>query len=186
MHDDLEMLSPDHATVLLAEVGRLRSDTRADLQSGMWRWFLLWGLLAAGAALSTLSPWVARWYWLPAVTLGLVGTAYLDVRFCDETGVRRHDWPYFAVGGAIAVLSFAGTAVLPSDVAVVWFWVVFGAGFTAFSLLERNRPAARLLAGMAGLSVVAGVVVDDAMLVYTSLACSFSVALVGIAWQSRR
>lgn len=185
MSPDSTSLSPLDAQALLSEVSDLRRDTRADLQSCTWMWFLLWSAIAGGAAASVLWEEVAGWYWLGAVPIGLIGTALIDLRWTREAGVRRHDWPYWAIGGAITVLNTVASGFLSPEVVVVWVWVVLGLGFAGFCLLERAPEAAGVLLGYAIVAVAAGVVVSDTFALYPLLALAFALTLAGIAWRLR-
>ncbi|HSM43515.1 MAG TPA: hypothetical protein VK969_00715, partial [Acidimicrobiia bacterium] len=84
------------------------------------------------------------------------------------------------VGLAIMIASFAAGALFPDEAMVIAVWVIVGFGFAAFAWLERISPAAWLLAAMAVLSGILGLVVEDTFTLYPALALSFSAALAGI------
>ena len=184
----LPPVSTAEARKLLDEVGRIQSGTRARLRNECWRWMLVWAALSFGAAVSGLRPFttVAGWYWTAAVPLGLAATVVLDVRSFRTAGVRRRDWPYWVVGGAIGLLSFGGSMVLPAEAMTVWVWIVFGSGFIAFMALEREQWAVRLLAWVVGATAAAGVMVTDRFGLYPLLGMVHGTALTVIALRIRQ
>ncbi len=176
------MRSADIAEVrsLLAEVGDLKKGTRAVLQSDGWQWLLVWGAVCLGAALSYSTP-IAPWYWVGAVPVALVVTWVLQERLEDRAPVRVKAWPYWAVGGAMTVAGFGSSFVLSTEVNVVVVWVVFGLGFTGFSLLDRRRAAAGVFLGLSVTATFLGIVTDDRMTLYPMLGFMFAIAMAGVS-----
>lgn len=169
---------------LLEEVAGIKAGTRADLRAQGWQWLLVWSGLFFGAGLTALVPgWdeIADRYWFVGVPLGLVLTFLVSWRVERNSPVRRKAWPYWTIGGAITVAGFVVGAYLPDSVIVVLLWVILGFGFAGFLLLERLFAGAWLLAGMAVLSGILGLVVEDTFALYPLLAMSFSAAVAGIA-----
>lgn len=169
---------------LLEELTGIKAVTRADLQSQGWQWLLVWSGLFFGAALTGLVPgWdeIAGNYWLFAVPVGLVLTFLINWRVERNAPVRRKAWPYWTVGGVITVAGFAVSAYVDDSTSVILLWVILGFGFAGFLLLERMVAAAWLLAGMAVISGLLGLVVEDTFTLYTMLALAFSAAVAGIA-----
>lgn len=169
---------------LLDEVAGIKAGTRADLRSQGWQWLLVWSLLFLGAALTGLVPgWdeFAGRYWMIGVPVGLVLTFLITWRVERNSPVRRKAWPYWTIGAALTVAGFVTGAYLPDSTNVVLLWVILGFGFAGFLLLERLYAGAWLLAGMAVISGILGLVVDDTYALYPVLALGFSAAVAGIA-----
>jgi hypothetical protein len=179
----MSSIDRDEAKGLLDEVATIQSATRARLHANGWQWLVVWCVTFFGAALTGLVPgWqeFADVYWAFATPIALVLTAFISWKVEAGSPVRQRSWPYWAIGLALTVSMTAVGILLPESVIVVLVWVVLGLGFAGFAWLEKVTPAAWLLAGMAVLSGVLGLVVDDTFELYPALGLAFSGALAGI------
>lgn len=178
-----DSISETEARDLLDEVSEIKSATRAQLSAYGWQWLVVWSVVFLGAALTGLVPAWERFagnYWLFAVPVALVLTGWISWRFESRSPVRRRDLPYWLVGLGMTVAGFGASLFLPEQALVVLIWVILGSGFAAFCWMEKITPAAWLLVGMALLSAVLGLVVDDTFELYPALGLAFSAALAGI------
>jgi hypothetical protein len=168
---------------LLDEVAQITLATRARLYASGWQWLVVWSLAFLGAALTRLVPsWapVADVYWLFAAPAALLLTALVSWRFETHSPVRRRDLPYWIIGIVMTVSGFLIGPILPPRANVVLVLVILGLGFAAFCWLERVIPAAWLMAGLALLSGVLGIVVQDILELYTAVNFAYSASLGGI------
>ncbi|CAN5813261.1 hypothetical protein BH23ACT5_BH23ACT5_05690 [soil metagenome] len=182
---DLATVSPDHASEMISVVDRLQEDTRQRLRGDGWQWLLVWAVIFGGASLVSINVGEILWYWAIALPIGMLLTALVDHRVRARAGVRPRDWPYWVTGLGISFLNFTGGAVLPPMAAVVWCWVMVGLGFACFAHLERLPQGAVLLLGMSGLSIVAGIAIDDPRTLHEILGAAFAVVVTVIALSAR-
>jgi hypothetical protein len=179
------MESPNReAQSLIDEVEGIKAHTRGELRSTGWQWLTVWSVAFFGAALTALVPaWesIAGFYWVLAVPVALVVTAVISWKVELPAPVRRRQGPYWAVGAGITIAATAASLLLPESAIVVVIWVIMGLGFAGFAWLERIVPAAWLLAAMAVISGMLGMIVADPFALYPVLALAFSFALAGIA-----
>lgn len=176
-------MSREEARGLLEELSEIQSTTRARLYAHGWQWMVVWALTFVGAALTAMIPaWqdFAGVYWLYAVPVALALTAWISWRAEARSPVRQREWPYWTVGLGITVGCFGASAWLPESAVVVVVWVILGLGFAAFAWLERVIPAAWVLASMAVVSGVLGIVVENTYQLYPALGLAFGAALAGI------
>jgi hypothetical protein len=178
---------------LLEEVTQIKLATRARLYASGWQWLVVWSLAFLGAALTRLVPsWapVADVYWIYAAPAALLLTALVSWRFETHSPVRRRDLPYWIIGVVMTVAGFLVGPLLPPRANVVLVLVILGLGFAAFCWLERVIPAAWLMAGLALLSGLLGIVVKDFLELYTAVNLAYSAALggttAGMLVQARR
>lgn len=179
----MNTLDHQEARGLLEEVNQIKSTTRARLHATGWQWLIVWAITFSGAALTGMVPaWMpyAELYWKLATPIAIVVTAIVSIKVDSRSPLRVRSWPYWAVGLAITVATFAASSVLSDEAVIVAVWVLLGLGFAAFSWLERLAPAAWLLAGMSVVAAVLGFVVEDTFQLYPALALAFSAALAGI------
>jgi len=179
----MSTLDRPEARDILEELTDIKSTTRARLHASSWQWLVVWCLVFLGSGLTAMVPaWmpIADVYWMFSTPIALVLTVVISSKLEARSPVRQRPLPYWLVGLAIMVSSFAAGALLPDEAMVVAVWAIVGLGFGAFAWLERIAPAAWLLAAMAVLSVVLGLVVEDTFQLYPALALSFSAALAGI------
>lgn len=179
----MSTMSQQEARGILEEVSQIQSATRARLYAHGWQWMVVWALTFFGAALTGIIPaWqdFAGVYWLYAVPVALGLTAWISWREESRSPVRQRELPYWIIGLGITVGCFGASALLPESAVVVVIWVILGLGFAAFAWLERVIPAARMLAAMAVLSGVLGMVVEDTFQLYPALGFAFGAALAGI------
>jgi hypothetical protein len=193
MEQSPQPISEVEAQDLLSEITQIKTTTRARLYAYGWQWLAVWSLAFLGAALTRLVPsWetVAVVYWLYAAPAALVLTALISWRFETRSPVRRRDLPYWLIGLVIMVAGFVVGPLLPPRANVVLVLVVLGLGFAGFCWLEKVTPAAWLLAGLALLSGILGIVVEDISELYTSVNLAYSAALggtiAGMMVQTRR
>jgi len=193
--DGTAMSTMDHqeARGLLDELTAIQSTTRARLHASGWQWLVIWAAAFFGAAITAMVPaWrpVSDVYWMFATPIGLLLTVMVSYRLDARSPVRQRALGYWITAAGITISSLAASALLPDEAVVIVVWVILGFGFAAFAWLERVEPAAWLLAAMAILSGVLGLVVEDTFQLYPALALSFSAALAGIITgmkiQSRR
>jgi hypothetical protein len=183
-----ETMDVDDAQSLLAEVGRLKEQTRVELQTDGWQWLLVWGMVCLGAALSASTPF-APWYWVAAVPVALFVTWRLQAHLNGRAPVRRKEWPYWAIGAAMTVVLFGSSFVVPGEIMVVLVWVVFGLGFGGLASLDRQWLQAVLFGSLALGSLVAGIVVEDRFPLYALLGFLYAagmLATAGALWATRR
>lgn len=176
-------LSSGEARGLLDELTDIQTTTRARLHASGWQWLVIWAVAFFGAALTGFVPALTDYadvYWLVATPSSIVLTILVSVRVDARSPVRQRSLPYWLVGAAITVASFGMSAFLPDEAIVVAIWVVFGFGFAGFAWLERVTPAVWLLSGMAIISGVLGLLVDDTFALYPALALAFAAALAGV------
>jgi len=166
------LLRPEDARLLLAEIERARRATRYRIGEYSWISFAVWAGVFGGAAI--VGPRTV-WYWVAAVPVALVSTAIVDKRLSGLRTARRADWRYWAVGGAIAVASFGGGWFLPIPFLAGWTWFVLGMGFAGFAWLDHHRRAALVLWALACLALLALGLDADPELVYRGLAAVFAV-----------
>jgi len=161
---------------MLAEVGRVRRQTRRTLAEGSWRYLLVWSVVFFGSWVSSFFS-LGSYYWIIGVPLGYLGmwSIYRD----QEPVAWNRDAPYWLTGLAIAVVNVAAGLMLPNDVVVVVVWVVLGTGFGVLSCLDRQPGAAGLFFGLAAASGILGLVVDDRFGLYRTLALVFTSATAG-------
>lgn len=168
---------------LLRELSEIQSTTRGRLYACSWQWMVIWSVAFLGAALTGVVPAWQRFagaYWLGALPVSLVLTAVVSSRFESRSPVRRRATPYWIMGLGITLGNTAVSLLLPEPAIVVAIWVILGFGFAAFSWLDRVKPASWLLASMAVVSGLLGLVVEDTFQLYPALAFAFSAALAGI------
>jgi hypothetical protein len=170
---DHEVSSPDE---ILAEVGRVRRQTRRTLAEGSWRYLLVWSVVFLGSWVSSFFP-LASFYWIVGVPLGYLGM-WLIFRGQEPVAWNK-DAPYWLTGLAIGVLNTVAGFTLPDEAVVVVVWVVLGAGFGVLSWLDRQPGAAGLFFGLAVASGVLGIVVEDRFALYSALALAFTLATAG-------
>lgn len=189
----MSTLDRPEARGILEELTEIKSATRARLHASSWQWLVVWCLAFLGSGLTAVVPaWmpIADVYWMYSTPIALVLTVVISSKLEARSPVRQRPLPYWLVGLAIMIASFAAGALLPDEAMVVAVWVIVGFGFAAFAWLERISPAAWLLALMAVLSGILGLLVEDTFHLYPALAFSFSAALAGIITgmriQSRR
>jgi hypothetical protein len=178
-----QSMSDVEAKQLLTEVAEIKTTTRARLYASGWQWLVVWSLAFLGAAVTRLVPaWstVADVYWLYAAPVALLLTALVSWRFGARSPVRKRDLPYWIIGLAMTATGFLVGPLLPPRANVVLVLVVLGLGFAAFCWLERVTPAAWLLAALALLSGVLGIVVEDILELYTAVNFAYSAALGGV------
>jgi hypothetical protein len=180
MENEIRSADIDEVRSLLAEVGDLKRGTRAVLQRDGWQWLLVWGAVCLGAALSAYTP-LAPWYWIVVVPVALVATWIVQERTEGRAPVRVKAWPYWTIGGAITVAAFGASFAFATEVTVVVVWVVFGLGFMGFSLLERQRAAAGVFLGLAGIATFLGVVTEDRLGLYPVLGFMFAITMAGVS-----
>jgi hypothetical protein len=180
MDKDMRSADIDEVKSLLAEVGELKQGTRAVLQRDGWQWLLVWGSVCLGAALSAYTP-LAPWYWVGAVPVAMAVTWILEKRLEGRAPVRVKSWPYWTIGGAITAAAFGASFAFDTEVTVVVVWVVFGLGFMGFSLLERQRAAAGVFLGLAGITTFLGVVTEDRLGLYPVLGFMFAITMAGVS-----
>lgn len=171
------------AQELLEQVAQIQSTTRARLHAVGWQWLVIWSVAFLGAAVTALVPAlqpIAGVYWVFATPISLLLTIVVSARAEARSPVRQRALPYWLVGLGIAVSSVVANVALSDAALVVVIWVILGFGFAAFAWLERVEPAAWLLASMATLAGVLGLVVEDTFSLYPVLAMSFSAALAGV------
>lgn len=179
----MSTLDHQEARGLLAEVNEIKSATRAELHASGWQWLVIWALAFFGAALTAMVPawqWLSEYYWMFATPISLVATVVVSMRIEARAPLRQRPLPYWLVGLGIGAGTFGASLVLPDAAVVVVVWVVIGIGFAAFAWLERVEPATWLLATMAVISGILGLVVEDTFALYPALALAFSAALAGI------
>jgi hypothetical protein len=179
----MSTMDRQEARGLLEELTEIKTTTRARLHSIGWQWLTIWSIAFLGAGVVALVPALTQYsdiYWMFATPISLVLTAVVSVRVEAGSPVRQRSLPYWLVGAVIAVGTFGVSIILPDSAIVVVVWVILGFGFAAFAWLERVIPAVWLLAGMAVLAAVLGLVVEDTFALYPVLAISFSAALAGI------
>lgn len=169
------MQTDDNFPSLLKELNSLSVNTRRILREDGWQWLLIWAAVCAGAGISELIG--VEWYWLIALPVALVLTAVVTMRIDSRKPVRRKAWPYWIIGVGITTANVLGGLTMSPETLSFAGWVVFGAGFTGFALLERQHWAAGLLASLSMLSLVLGVVSEDATVLYPYLAFLFAVGL---------
>lgn len=179
------MSTLDHhqARGLLDEVSEIKSATRAELHASGWQWLVIWALAFFGAALTAMVPawqWLSEIYWMFATPISLVATVVVSMRVEARSPLRQKAWPYWLVGFGILAGTFGASLLLPDAAVVVVVWVIVGLGFAAFAWLERVEPAMWLLASMAVISGILGLVVEDTFALYPTLALAFSAALAGL------
>jgi MFS family permease len=168
---------------LLDEVTQIKTATRARLHASGWQWLVVWSLAFLGAALTGLVPgWIpySDVYWIYAVPVAVLLTVWVSWHFESRSPVRQRGLPYWLIGLGMTLSSFGLGLFLPDQAIVVVIWVIFGLGFAGFCWLERVTPAAWLMVGLAILSAVLGVVVEDTFELYPVLALAFSAALAGV------
>lgn len=170
-----ETTSPDDA---LAEVVRVRRQTRMTLAEGAWRYLAVWAVVFLGSFVSAFFP-IAGWYWLIGVPAGYVGM-WLMFRNL-QPGVERSQTPYWITGIAIGVANTLASLLFDDEVVVVVVWVVLGLGFGFLAWFDRQPAAAGLFGALAAISAISGVVVDDRFALYAVLALVFTVATGGVA-----
>lgn len=174
----------DHSQ-LLNEVASIRRKAQDDLSGDAWRWLSVWAVLSFGFVVTLAIPWLhaaSKWYWAAGVPLGLAGTALAE-RF-DATidrRVRRREWPYWAAGAGITVLSSAGSFLLPGAWTLVWLWIVLSAGFGVLLRLDGEQRLAQGLWLLAAAFALLAPVATDAVTTSIIFGSVFVVALVGTA-----
>jgi hypothetical protein len=178
--DEIRSADIEEVTSLLAEVGDLKKETRADLQSDGWQWLLVWGAVCLGAALSAYTP-LAPWYWMVVVPVALVVTWIVQKRIESRAPVRVKAWPYWTIGAAITVSAFGASFAFETEVTVVVVWVVLGLGFMAFSVLERQTSAAGIFLGLSVITTFLGVMTDDRLGLYPLLGFMYAISMAGVA-----
>jgi len=179
----MSTMDRQEARGLLEELTEIKSTTRARLHSIGWQWLTIWSVAFLGAGIVALVPDLTQYsdvYWMFSTPISLVLTFWVSARLDSRSPVRQRAMPYWLIGGAITVATFAASSFLPDSADVVVVWVILGFGFAAFAWLERVIPAVWLLSGMAILSAGLGLVVDDTFALYPVLALSFSAALAGV------
>jgi len=169
------MQTDDNFPALLEELNSLSANTRRILREDGWQWLLIWAAVCAGAGISELIG--VGWYWLFALPVALVLTAVVTMRIDSKKPVRRKAWPYWLIGGGITTANVLGSLTMSPETLSFAGWVVFGVGFTGFALLERQPWVAGLLATLSMLSLVLGLVSEDATILYPYLAFLFAVGL---------
>lgn len=186
-------LSHQEAKGLLDEINGIQSTTRATRYAYSWQWQVVWSLTFLGAGVVVLVPaWqdIADLYWIWALPLALLATIVVSVKIESRSPVRQRSLPYLLVGAAITASTTTVSFLLPVEAVAVVSWVILGFGFAALAWLERVFSATWLLAGMAVIAALLGLVVEDTIALYPVLALSFSAALAGIVAgmriQSRR
>ncbi|HDH02960.1 MAG TPA: hypothetical protein ENH15_01785 [Actinobacteria bacterium] len=140
----------------------------------------MWAIVCGGASLSAFTH-VFAWYWLIAAPLGIVATIVVCAREDQRTGVQRDPRPYWWVGGAITVINFASSALLPGRTVVVVIWVVFGFGFVAFAWLDHQPTIAALFAALAIAIGLSGPIVPDTLTLYVVAGLVYAATMVGVA-----
>jgi hypothetical protein len=178
-----QSMSDVQAKQLLTEVAEIKTTTRARLYASGWQWLVVWSLAFIGAAVTRLVPaWsaVAEVYWLYAAPMALLLTALVSWRFGTRSPVRKRDLPYWIIGLAMTAAGFIVGPMLPPRANIVLVLVVLGLGFATFCWLERVTPAAWLLAALALLSGLLGIVVDDIFELYTAVNFAYGAALGGV------
>lgn len=168
------------AESLLAEVGELTRGVRADLQADGWQWLLVWAAVCFGAWVS-LQTSFAPWYWLAAVPLAIIATAVVQIRLEGRAPVRRKQWPYWLIGALMTAAGFGVSFVAEPEVSVLVVWVVFGVGFTGFSVLERQRISATLFALLTVLAVGLALTTTDPFATYGLMARVFGFSMAAVA-----
>jgi hypothetical protein len=170
------------ASGLIQELTEIQSVTRATLHASGWQWMVIWAVAFFGAAVTSLVPaWqpLSEVYWVFATPIALLLTIVVSTRIDARAPVRQRSLPYWIVGLGITGANIGASALLPDAAVVVVVWVIIGLGFAGFALLERVEPAAVLLGGMAVVSGILGLVVENTFDLYPVLALSFSAALAG-------
>lgn len=176
-------MSEVEARDLLDELREIKTTTRARLHASGWQWLVVWSLTFLGAALTGFVPaWerFAEVYWMYAVPVAVLLTVWVSWRVESRSPVRQRGLPYWMIGLGMTVAGFGVSQFLPAETIVVVIWVILGLGFAGFCWLEKVTPAAWLLAGMALMAGILGVVVEDTFELYSALALSFSTALAGV------
>lgn len=179
----MNTMTREEARGLLEELSAIQSTTRARLFARGWQWMVVWAFTFFGAALTAIVPaWqgFSGIYWAYAVPVALGLTLWLSWRAESRSPVRQRDWPYWLIGLGITAGCFGASAWLPESAMVVVVWVILGFGFAAFAWLERAFPAAWVLASMAVVSGVLGLVVEDTYELYPALGLAFGAALVAV------
>jgi hypothetical protein len=179
----MSTMDQHEAQGLLEELTEIKSTTRARLHAIGWQWMSIWSVAFLGAGVVALIPALTEYsdnYWIFATPVSLALTFLVSSRLDSRSPVRQRATPYWLIGLAITVATFASSSFLPDSAIVVVVWVILGFGFAAFAWLERVIPAVWLLSGMAVLSACLGLVVDDTFALYPVLALSFSAALAGV------
>lgn len=179
----MSTMDQQEARGLLEELIEIKSTTRARLHSTGWPWLSIWSVAFLGAGLVALVPAITEYsdiYWMFATPISLALTFWVSSRLDSRSPVRQRATPYWLIGLAITVATFAASSLLPDSAIVVVVWVILGFGFAAFAWLERVIPAVWLLSAMAVFSAGLGLVVDDTFALYPVLALSFSAALAGV------
>ncbi len=169
------MTDPDD---VVAEVGRVRRQTRMSLAEGAWRYLAVWAVVFLGSFVSAFFP-IAGWYWVIGVPAGYFGM-WLMLRDL-QPGVERRQTPYWITGIAIGVANTLASLLFEDEVVVVVVWVVLGLGFGFLAWFDRQPAAAGLFGALAAISAVSGVVVSDRFALYAVLALVFTVATGGVA-----
>ncbi|HEU4895815.1 MAG TPA: hypothetical protein VFT85_08255, partial [Acidimicrobiia bacterium] len=164
MNDQLSTMDQQEARGLLIELTEIKSTTRARLHAVGWQWLTIWSVAFLGAGVFALVPGLSGSsgaYWLVATPVSLALTFFVSTRVDSRSPVRQRSTPYWTVGAVMTVATFGVSSLLPDSAVVVVVWVILGLGFAAFAWLERVIPAAWLLSGMALVSAVLGLVVED-------------------------
>ncbi len=170
---DDEAFTPDE---ILAEVGRVRRQTRGALAEGSWRYLAVWSVVFLGSWITSFFP-IAQYYWIFAVPAGYFGM--WQMYRGQEPAAGNKDAPYWITGLAIAVVNTVAGLLLPDEIIVVVVWVAIGAGFGVLSWLDRQPAASGLFFGLALASAVLGLAVEDRFGLYSVLALVFTLATGG-------
>lgn len=172
------------AESLLAEVGELKRDVRADLQADGWQWLLVWATVCIGAWVS-LQTAFGPWYWMVAVPVAIIVTGVVQWRLEGRVPVRRKQWPYWLIGALMTLAGFGVSFAVDPEVSVLAVWVVFGVGFTGFSLLERQPVNAAVFGVLTIAAIVSLFISSDPFVTYGRMGLLFGSTMVAVAIWAR-
>ncbi len=175
----------DPSTTLDA-VQALRSRTNAALNADGWRWMIVWSLVSLGAGLTVAVDSLndlASSYWFGAVPLAFIATAVLEQRSKAQRAVRRNGGRYWAIGGAMAIVNFGASTVMPTNALVIFIWIVVGLGFAGFAALDGDAAAVLMFLSAAVVALAVGIAVSDEAVAYVAISFMFAGLLAGSSAQ---
>ena len=173
-------------STLLDDVTALRTRTHAALNADGWQWMMVWSLVSLGAGLTVAVDALndlGGLYWFGAVPLAFVATGLIERRAQSRRAVRRDGRKYWTIGIAMGVANFGASVVMPTEMLVIFIWIVVGLGFAGFAVLDHDRAAVIMFSMAAVLALLLGIVIDDAATAYASISFLFAGLLAGSSAQ---